>query len=67
VNVQMRLTHVVQRKNNDCASATVAKGVNYLALAVIFILMSFIPLSYAFLVLGAHIAEIGMDVRPRQS
>jgi hypothetical protein len=43
------------------------KGVNYLALAVVFILMSYIPFSYVCLLFGAHVAEIGMDVRPRQS
>jgi hypothetical protein len=28
VNVQMQLTHVAQRKNNDCAIATVATAAN---------------------------------------
>jgi hypothetical protein len=43
------------------------KGVSYLELAVVFILILHTPLSYGCLLPGGHVAEIAMDVRPWQS
>jgi hypothetical protein len=40
------------------------KGVNHLALAVVFILLINIPLSYGCLLLGVHLAERGSEIQP---
>jgi hypothetical protein len=43
----------------------VMKGVSCLPLAVPLMLLFYIPLSYLFLLLGARVAEVGIDVPPR--